>query len=179
MSTTNQQGTANQPSTVNQQDTVDQPSNINQQGTVNQPSTVEQPATANQHGTANQQPSPVRILSLPVELRLQILELLLVCPEPIIISSQKFPNNVANLITPRRQQLFLNVPKRDIDRRPLVDVLRTCRSISEEGLDILYGRNRFIVGRKKNSKPTSPSHINHRHRHQISPKYNLPTYASK
>jgi len=98
----------------------------------------------------------VGFLDLPYELRLMVYELVLIDPDPIIIS-------------PRRRQIHARVCTRPATnantylraRRPTpekylvqkedrlhVGILRACRQVNIEGTALLYGKNRFIVGRK-------------------------------
>ncbi|KAF4824556.1 hypothetical protein CGCTS75_v010063 [Colletotrichum tropicale] len=113
-----------------------------------QPQLPLQPAAASE-------PSPRRLtlLDLPYELRLDIYELLLLSPEPVIVSSSRRQLRV-KVEPPEHQNAYLRAPRptaRTVPlthRRPHVEVLQTCRQINREATPVLYRQNDFVVGLK-------------------------------
>ncbi|KAK1654860.1 hypothetical protein BDP81DRAFT_89845 [Colletotrichum phormii] len=103
--------------------------------------------------TITPEPRPRRLdfFSLPYELRLDIYELLLLTPEPIIVSSSRRQLHV-KVEPPEHQVAYLRAPRprpRVVSlthRKPHVEILQTCRQIEQEATPILYGRNSFVVG---------------------------------
>ncbi|KAK0375935.1 hypothetical protein CLIM01_06727 [Colletotrichum limetticola] len=101
--------------------------------------------------TVEPRPRRLDFFSLPYELRLDIYELLLLNPEPIIVSSSRRQLHV-KVEPPEHQVAYLRAPRprpRVVSlthRKPHVEILRTCRQIEQEATPILYGRNDFVVG---------------------------------
>jgi hypothetical protein len=94
-------------------------------------------------------------LMLPYELRLEIYEYLLISPDPVIVSPRRKQLNVG-VETVIQGNIYLRAPRpkpskrvfHKKDHRPYVHLLRACRQTNDEGTPILYGKNRFLVGRK-------------------------------
>ncbi|KAK1594031.1 uncharacterized protein LY79DRAFT_513207, partial [Colletotrichum navitas] len=93
----------------------------------------------------------VNFLSLPYELRLDIYELLLLAPDPIVVSNRRRQLYV-RVEPPEHQIAYLRAPRprpRVVTlacRNPHVEILRTCKQINHEATPVLYRKNRFIAG---------------------------------
>ena len=95
----------------------------------------------------------IGFLDLPLELRLMIYELLLVDPDPVIISPRRRqiharvctrPATNANTYLRARRptpEKFLEQKEDRLD----VSILRTCRQVNFEGTGLLYGKNSFSM----------------------------------
>ncbi|WYZ46505.1 hypothetical protein EsH8_IX_000730 [Colletotrichum jinshuiense] len=92
-------------------------------------------------------------LDLPYELRLDIYELLLLNPEPIIVSTRRRQLRV-RIEPPEHQVAYLRAPRprpRAVTlahRKPHVEILQTSKQINLEATPVLYRKNGFIVGLK-------------------------------
>ncbi|OHE90663.1 hypothetical protein CORC01_14052 [Colletotrichum orchidophilum] len=101
--------------------------------------------------TAGPRSHRLDFLSLPYELRLDIYELLLLSPEPIIVSSSCRQLRV-KVEPPEHQVVYLRAPRprpRVVSLthgKPHVQILHSCRQIEHEATPILYGRNNFVFG---------------------------------
>ncbi|KAK2059610.1 hypothetical protein LY76DRAFT_463161, partial [Colletotrichum caudatum] len=93
----------------------------------------------------------VTFLNLPYELRLDIYELLLLAPDPIVVSNRRRQLYV-KVEPPEHQVAYLRAPRprpRVVTltyRNPHVEILRTCRQINHEATPVLYRKNKFIAG---------------------------------
>ncbi|KAI1209407.1 uncharacterized protein F4807DRAFT_92628 [Annulohypoxylon truncatum] len=94
---------------------------------------------------------PFRFLDLPLELRNEIYAHLFLQPEPIDCFRKWFttaPRHLrrrANEKAPDCCGLNYGCAHYDARLRPRTNVLRACRQVSEEALDVLYARNAFCV----------------------------------
>jgi hypothetical protein len=96
-------------------------------------------------------------LLLPYELRLEIYEYLLCSPDPVVVSPRRRQLNVG-VETVIRGNIYVRAPRpkpskrvfHNKDHRPHVELLQACRQTNDEGTPILYGKNRFLVGRECN-----------------------------
>ncbi|KAK1968237.1 hypothetical protein LY78DRAFT_574624, partial [Colletotrichum sublineola] len=99
----------------------------------------------------------VTFLSLPYELRLDIYELLLLAPDPIVVSNCRHQLYV-KVEPPEHQIAYLRAPRprpRVVTltyRTPYVEILRTCKQINHEATPVLYRKNKFIVGLQLRTK---------------------------
>src|SRR5262249_21182182 len=99
-------------------------------------------------------------LDLPYDIRYIIYELLLVSPDPIVISPRRrhlHARIVSNVDArpqwhPRHPPPITRLPH----TKPHVEILRLNRQANEEGTPLLYGRNVFVVGSQ--SLSSSPSY---------------------
>ncbi|WDK23309.1 hypothetical protein CGRA01v4_14601 [Colletotrichum graminicola] len=88
---------------------------------------------------------------LPYELRLDIYELLLLAPDPIVVSNRRRQLYV-KVEPPEHQIAYLRAPRprpRVVTlayRNPHVEILRACKQINHEATPVLYRKNKFIAG---------------------------------
>jgi hypothetical protein len=104
-------------------------------------------------------------LSLPYELRLLIYELLLLSEHEIYISPRRRQIRARIGTRPAANATYFSrgrpaMPSKYLEAaeeetRVHVEILRTCSMVNAEGTRLLYGKNRFVVGRKPS--PAQPS----------------------
>ncbi|KAK2002007.1 hypothetical protein LX36DRAFT_697887 [Colletotrichum falcatum] len=99
----------------------------------------------------------VTFLGLPYELRLDIYELLLLAPDPIVVSNRRRQLYV-KVEPPEHRVAYLRAPRPRprvvmlTYRTPYVEILRACKQINHEATPILYRKNKFIAGLKLTRK---------------------------
>ncbi|KZL67741.1 hypothetical protein CT0861_04202 [Colletotrichum tofieldiae] len=123
--------------------------------------------------TPSRQPAPgpdpqhLTFLDLPYELRLDIYELLLLTPDPIVVSSHRHQLRV-KVEPPEHQIAYLRAPRprpRVVTLTyisPHVEILQTCKQINHEATTVLYRKNEFIVGlklRRREEAPLEPTDL--------------------
>ncbi|TKW54640.1 hypothetical protein CTA1_5072 [Colletotrichum tanaceti] len=96
-------------------------------------------------------PHRLTLLGLPYELRLDIYELLLLAPDPIIVSSHRRQLRV-KVEPPEHRIAYQRAPRPRprvvtlTHKKPHVDILQTCKQVNHEATPLLYRENDFIVG---------------------------------
>ncbi|KAI6091314.1 hypothetical protein F4821DRAFT_226905 [Hypoxylon rubiginosum] len=109
------------------------------------------PEEAQQEYVNNDNTSPFRFLDLPLELRQEVYAHLLVQDSPINCSRVWFTTAARHLRRLRKEGIAdccgrdFGCAHYDKRLRPRTGILRSCRRVSEEALDVLYAQNTFCV----------------------------------